>query len=128
MRALIPFLFALSTLSACAKPFVVEDWTRDRADIAGVPTRTSWRIEVPQDMVADLGTSAQMERCLEGDLGEDRWCRMPLRGGCMELFRRPEDAVLLVWADQCNALPGGAHPRNARIDPDAAVEAVRIGR
>ena len=125
MRALIPLLF----LAACAKPFVVEDWTRDRADIAGVPTRTSWRIEVPETMIADLGTSPPMERCLAGDLGEDKWCRMPLRGGCMELFRRPDDAVLLMWADQCNAASGaGASPRSARVDPEAEVDAVRIMR
>lgn len=124
MRALLlPLLF----LVGCMKPFAVEDWTRDRADIAGVPTRTSWRIEVPDTMIADLGSSPQMDRCLRGDLGDDRWCRMPLRGGCMELFRRPEDAVLLVWADQCNAAPGG-HPRSARVDPEASVEAVRISR
>jgi hypothetical protein len=124
MRALVPALFLLA---ACAKPFAVGDWTRDRADIAGVPTRTSWRIEVPDTMIADLGSSPQMDRCLAGDLGEDRWCRQPMRGGCMELFRRPEEAVLLVWADTCNAA-GGGHTRGARLDPDAAVDAVRIAR
>ena len=123
MRTLLPLMFLAV---GCVKPFAVEDWTRDRADIAGVPTRTSWRIEVPHDMIGDLGTTPQMERCLAGELSEEEWCRLPMRGGCMELFRRPEEAVLLVWADTCNSNQQGGHSRSARLDPDASVEAVRI--